>query len=79
MSYREEIEDKLGKALVGKRIKRVQYMGKGDVDAMGWYNSPILIELEDSTLLFPMSDDEGNDGGALATTIEGLSTIGVVR
>ena len=66
--------------LVGRTIKSVLYMDNESADAMGWYSRPIVIELDDGTQLIPMSDDEGNNGGALATSLEGvLGTIGVIR
>lgn len=79
MSEYEQVVTGLREALVGKRIKSVGYMHREDVKAMGWLYGPIVIELEDGTSFFPMADDEGNDGGALATSIEGLETIGVRR
>jgi hypothetical protein len=30
-----------------------------------WYNRPVCILLDDGKWLYPMRDDEGNDGGAL--------------
>jgi hypothetical protein len=32
---------------------------------MGWYSCPIIITLDDGTIIFPTSDDEGNDAGAI--------------
>lgn len=64
--------------LAGKTIERVEYLSVGDVDANGWYNSPPVIVFTDGTHVFPMSDDEGNDGGALATSDDGLPTIPVI-
>lgn len=51
--------------LVGLRIAEVRYLTKGEMDALGWTQSVLVIELENGTLLFPSMDDEGNDGGAL--------------
>lgn len=50
-------------ALVGKTIKRVQFMTDSDVKALMWYKAPMMIELTDGTLLWPQSDAEGNSGG----------------
>ena len=43
-----------------------------------WYNKPVAIQLDNKYWLVPMSDDEGNDGGAVATTIKGLEIIPVI-
>jgi hypothetical protein len=51
--------------LVGKKIKSVRYMTNKEMNALGWYNRALVIELEDGTLLFPSQDDEGNNAGAL--------------
>lgn len=67
------------KQLVGRTIKSVLYMDNESAEEMGWYSRPIVIELDDGTQLIPMSDDEGNNGGALATSLDGeLATIGVI-
>jgi len=34
-------------------------------EQMGWYSRPIVIHLDDGSMIFPSQDDEGNDGGAL--------------
>ena len=31
-----------------------------------WHSRPVCMQLDDGTWIFPMADDEGNDGGALA-------------
>jgi hypothetical protein len=30
-----------------------------------WYSRPIILVLDDGTIICPQSDDEGNNGGAL--------------
>jgi hypothetical protein len=37
-----------------------------------------MLVLDDGTQLWPSADDEGNDPGALQTTIPGLATIPVI-
>jgi len=32
---------------------------------LGWYSTPLVIEFTDGTCIFPQSDDEGNNGGAM--------------
>lgn len=51
--------------LVGKKIKSVRYLTNGEADDLGWYSRPIVIELNDGSLILPSMDDEGNNGGAL--------------
>jgi hypothetical protein len=55
--------------LSGLTITRVRYMTP-------WYKSSIVFEMSDGSLLFPQTDDEGNDGGAMAHISErGMHTI----
>ena len=51
------------KHLVGRKIESVRWMS--DDEAGDWYDRPIVIHLDDGTLLYPSRDDEGNDGGTL--------------
>ena len=51
---------------MGKRIVKVEWMGKDETDEIGWHSRPLCMKLDDGTWIFPMADDEGNDGGALA-------------
>lgn len=51
--------------LVGRTIKLVRYLSAEETDALGWYCRPLVIQLDDGSILFPSKDDEGNDGGAL--------------
>jgi hypothetical protein len=53
------------KHLVGRTIAQVRYMSEEETKDMGWYKRPLVISLDDGTMLFPSMDDEGNDGGAL--------------
>ena len=52
-------------AMVGKKIIRVRWLHKPEYEAMGWFRSAIVLQLDDGTLLFPSRDDEGNGAGAL--------------
>jgi hypothetical protein len=58
--------EKAFQPLVGRKITSVRWMMKEEQKEAGWYSSPIILQLDDGTLLYPQSDDEGNDGGALA-------------
>ena len=51
--------------LEGKRIVNVRYMTNEEVKDMGWYRKNIVLVLDDGTMLFPSSDDEGNDVGSI--------------
>lgn len=53
------------KQLVGRRIAIVRYLNPEEQKALGWSSSSVLLILDDGTLLFPSTDDEGNDAGAL--------------
>ena len=53
------------KHLKGRKIVGVRWLSPEECEDMGWYSRPIVIQLDDGTLLFPSQDDEGNDGGAL--------------
>jgi hypothetical protein len=57
--------------LVGRKIVKVRYMTKEEMSEWGWYHSPLILELDDGTLLYPSRDDEGNDAGALFGQDEG--------
>jgi len=60
--------------LVGCKIVKVEYMPEKEVDDMMWYKSPLcmLLQRPNGTQfwIYPSMDDEGNDGGALFTTIK---------
>ncbi len=60
--------------LVGATIVKVEYMAKEETESMGWFKSPlcILLKRKNGTMfwIYPSADDEGNEGGALFTTIK---------
>ena len=64
--------------LVGKTITKVEYIGNAEMEENMWYKRPIAIQLDNKHWLIPMMDDEGNDGGAISTTIGELQTIPVI-
>ena len=70
--------DLTAKCLVGKKIVYVEYLPKMLMEEWGWYKRPITIHLDDDTILIAQMDDEGNDGGAISTTIGELQTIPVI-
>ena len=65
--------------LIGKKIKEVLYLSSFDADQMLWDRRSIMIIFEDGSSIIPMSDDEGNNGGALHYHDHGKTeTIGVL-
>ena len=73
--------DILNKHLVGQKITEVRWLTKKETEDIFdyWYNQPIQITLENGISLLPMSDDEGNEAGAMATNIPKMETIWVER
>ena len=67
--------------LVGKTITAVSYMTAAECKDLGWFARAVIIEIQDKkgnkTYLYPMSDDEGNDAGAMGTSDPKLSVIPV--
>ena len=57
--------ERMTKALVGKKIAKARYMSSEETKESGWSKSPLLIELDDGMVIIPLQDDEGNDGGSL--------------
>ena len=58
---------KAQKVLLGKTIVKVHYLTKKNTDEIGWYKRPIVFTLSDGTEVIAQMDDEGNDGGVLAS------------
>lgn len=65
--------------LVGCQILKVEYMSEKDREEMGWYKSPLCMLISKPSgerfWMYSSMDDEGNDAGALFTTIDGYETI----
>lgn len=76
--YKTRWANDAAKLLVGRKIVAVRYMTEAEVEELGWYGSAVVVILDNGLALFPSSDDEGNDAGALFTTDEKLSTIPVI-
>tara|TARA_E500000305_G_scaffold31974_1_gene24195 strand:+ start:268 stop:519 length:252 start_codon:yes stop_codon:yes gene_type:complete len=58
------------KALLNKRIIKVEYMPKEECERYDWYKRPITFFLDDGTRVIAQMDDEGNDGGVLTCLTE---------
>ena len=67
------------KVLLNRKIVGVRYMDEVEVEGLGWYKQAIVLILDNGVQIFPMSDDEGNNAGALATTDKRLETIPTAR
>ncbi len=55
------------KQLLGRKITGVRYLSQEEADEMGWYHRPVVLQLDDGNIVYPSSDDEGNNGGVLFT------------
>ena len=62
----------------GRTIKRVRYMSDAEVEAMGWYSAAPVFVLDDGNAIWPSADDEGNNAGAMFTTIEAMEVVPVI-
>ena len=63
------------KLLKGRTIIKVQWMTKENAEQFDWHSRPLLMVLDNGTIMYAQTDDEGNDGGALYidTGKEGLT------
>ena len=75
MEWTKEVE----KLLVGRKIVKVEWMANKEAEDCGWYSRPICLLLDNGVWIYPMRDDEGNDGGALATSAESMPVIPVFQ
>jgi len=51
--------------LVGRTIKNLFYMRNEDTQAMGWYESGIVLVLDNGMQVIVQQDPEGNGPGSL--------------
>jgi hypothetical protein len=59
------------KYLKGRTIVNVRYMTLEEKELLNWLFRPVVLELDNGTILYPVEDDEGNDGGAVfANTVK---------
>jgi hypothetical protein len=65
MSTIERWEKHAKDAFVGRKIVNARYMTPEEVEAMGWTQSVVVLQLNDGSVIYPSMDDEGNNGGAL--------------
>lgn len=59
--------------LTGQRVTNVRPMTREEKEREGWkgrYGSPLVIEMEDGTIVYASQDEEGNGPGRLFRTSE---------
>jgi uncharacterized protein YaeQ len=58
--------NKAESVLLNRKIVSVRYMDDEEMDSVGFHSHrPLVLQLDDNTLIYPSRDDEGNDGGAI--------------
>ena len=67
LSNQELWEEKARKLFEGKKIVSVRYMTKKEAEENDIEARPLCFKLDDGTIVIPLSDDEGNNGGAFQT------------
>ena len=72
-------EKRISKLLVNRKIVEVRYLTSEEARMSGGSNHPICLFLDNGEWIVPMSDDEGNDGGAMATSFKSEPTIPVIH
>ena len=72
-------EKRISKLLVNRKIVEVRYLTSEEARMSGWSKHPICLFLDNGEWIVPMSDDEGNDGGAMATSFKSEPTIPVIH
>ena len=50
---------------VGLRIEGVSMLDSAALREHAWHRSPVVLELDDGSTMYPSSDEEGNDAGAI--------------
>ena len=71
----KNILDKIRPALIGKTIASVRYMTPEEATSNHWSERGVVIILNDGTMIYPMSDVEGNNPGALGTTFKNIPVV----
>jgi hypothetical protein len=66
------------KSIVGKKVAGITYMTEAQAEENLWYSRPVVIIFDDGSYIIPLSDDEGNNAGALATSDDSLPIIPVM-
>ena len=72
--YWTEFAEKL---LLGRKITKVEYLSDNEAKDCGWDCKPVVFQLDGKDWVYPMRDDEGNDGGALVVGERTLPVLGI--
>lgn len=75
MNWTKDVE----KLLLGRKIVKIEWMSNEDANQCDWYSRPVCLLLDNGVWIYPMRDDEGNDGGALATSADSMPVIPVFQ
>lgn len=75
LEYQTERIELANKLLVGKKIKQIRYASQEELEDMMWDGDLVIFEMEDGTLFYPSSDEEGNGPGTIFLQ-EGVSLEG---
>jgi len=73
-NIRKYWNEKAAVFFVGKKIVKARYLTEKEMvnvfgeEELGSYKVPLALFFDDGSYTFPQMDDEGNDGGALATS-----------
>ena len=67
---------KARKQLLGRTISNIRFMTEEEMNNNGWSQRGIVFILDDGNIIYPMSDEEGNDSGAMGTSYNSLEVIG---
>lgn len=78
MSNIQKREEKCAKALVGKTIKEVRYLSDLEAAGLGWSSKALVLFFNDGSYIYASADDEGNNAGALFTSMDDLPIIPVI-
>lgn len=74
----ESWQSRIIKALIGKTIVDTRYLTGNEMNALGWSNRSLVIIFQDGSFIYPTSDDEANDAGAIHTSFTDLPIIPVI-
>lgn len=78
MEFEKQWTEVASDLLLNRKIVKVRYMTENEMKDMGWYSRPVAFLLDNGVWIFPSSDDEGNNGGALFTTDKNQSVLPVL-
>lgn len=67
------------KQLLNRKIVDVRYLLPEEMESLGWYESCVVMVLDDGNMIYPSQDDEGNGAGALFTCNPDQPTLPVIR